>query len=151
MFSIMFRYATWTAGLFILAGCSNNLFVKTPLADVDIEKLLIGNWFVSPVDTMFYHGNAISSYTRGHEIFFVAYADPDCENEIYQAEGNWKVVNRQLIITVTHSSAPRILPAGLVVTDDILSIDEENNVLHSPDDNHLQLRTRTSSCKVETI
>lgn len=126
----------------------NKLTNKT---DKEIEALLIGNWFVSSADKEFLEGNAISSYSKGHYLFFVAFADPDCQITIFEAKATWTVKNKQLIITIESSTIPQSLPKGKVIIDNILSIDNNNKVLMSIKDNHYQLRTKHSTCAPKNI
>jgi hypothetical protein len=135
----------------LLTGCANHQVTNSAPSDQDIEVLLVGNWFVSQVDTTFYMGNSISSYTKGHNVFFIAYADSECRKPLFETEALWEVKDRILIITVIKSSAPHIHPTGLVVTDEILSIDDANKVLKSIKNEHRQLRTKSSSCAIESI
>jgi hypothetical protein len=132
----------------LVSSCATTETSIKPITDTEIEELLIGNWFVSTLDLYKSPGNAISSYTRGHEIFFIQYADIGCNIPLIEVRGTWKIRNRQLFITVTQSLSPRLLPIGTTTNDEILFIDENNLTLKAIDSGRIQLRTKTSTCSV---
>ncbi|MBI3186575.1 MAG: hypothetical protein HYZ31_01735 [Gammaproteobacteria bacterium] len=136
-----------------VSGCVTHDFSTQQRTDKEIESLLTGNWFVSPIDTYFYTkpGNAISSYTLGHEVFFIQYADADCELALLEAKAVWKVEQNKLFITVVGSTAPKLIPVGFTTTDEILYIDENSMALRAIGNDHTQLRTKTDTCKVRHL
>lgn len=139
--------------LVFISGCATHELVTQQRSDKEMESLLIGNWFISPLDTYFYTkpGNAISSYTIGHDVFYIQYADADCDITVLEAKATWKIENNKLFITVVGSTAPRFIPVGITTIDDILYIDENSMALKSIGNEHTQLRTKTNTCQVKHL
>jgi len=128
-------------------GCSSQKHASSLLTNAEIEKMIVGKWFVSKSDSLIKNGNTISIYTNDYNVKAINYSDEQCNEPYAISKGTWKVDNYKLIITVTESTMPSIHRTGLVIIDNIISIDENNKTLKAVENEYRrQLRTKTNTC-----
>jgi hypothetical protein len=135
--------------LLLLAALLASSCTLTPLqpkkdsAQKALRTSLIGTWRPDP---KFEPGPpSKSTYRDDGTLEFIAYGSALCE-VVLKANGVWHVEDRELHILIQASDRTDILPAPLVIVDEVLSINESSKVLRDKDDGTIQHRIRSDVC-----
>lgn len=89
--------------------------------------------------------STITTYNSDGTLDYVRYETPKCEKAIATAWAKWEIKNGHLIIIVSDSTVPDVLPVGLKVVDRVVYIDEKRKELLGKS-NKLQRRLRGNKC-----
>lgn len=110
-----------------MASCSTVPTKRGGINDEILASLITGSWIVDPREE-----NSLPSrhvYNSDHTMDFVAYASFRCDEPIFHAKAHWRIEGKKLISVVRSSSNETLFPAGYVVEDEIVAIDNHSMVL----------------------
>ena len=120
-----------------------------PKTDKEIYKLMVGSWVVDPIDPTYNNsGGAISTYHLDGRVSFEQFKDIACKVPFFSTKAKWNISNKKLLIKVLSSTRPDLHPAGLIVADKVININNKSAVL-KPTRGKLQYRIRSNKCIVK--
>ncbi|MGH7768582.1 MAG: hypothetical protein ACREQP_14110 [Candidatus Binatia bacterium] len=102
-------------------------------ADASLSAAILGCWVgkEGPVNGITIHG--VTCYERGGKTEMKAELSGDGIRLPINIKGTWRITERKLIMIVTETSTPQILPKGHTSTDAIVSISTDRMVLIAED------------------
>jgi hypothetical protein len=105
--------------------------------DASLSAAILGCWAgkEGPVNGIMIHG--VTCYERGGKTEMAAALIGDGIRLPINIKGTWTITERKLIMIVTETSAPQILPKGHTSIDDIVSISPDRMVLIAEDGTEL--------------
>lgn len=113
--------------------------------DKKYQKNIVGFWVDSPKDESFGYLGHITEYLKDGSVHFRGYLDGECTIQDAEIFGEWKIINSNLIITVTKSDNQNI-SIGEVITDNIIDINSDEMILISAESGTKQFRQRSDKC-----
>ena len=119
--------------------------IAQPITDIELSKRLVGSWTISKTDKYYGQEGHVSTYRNDGIIEHIQYTSDKCNSIESITLGSWYIEDGQLKITVTESRGQNPLPVGIVVTDKIVTIDNNYFVFTSSEGRKVR-RARSSKC-----
>ncbi|MCF2909845.1 hypothetical protein L1285_16085 [Pseudoalteromonas sp. DL2-H2.2] len=116
-----------------------------PITDLQLSQSLVGSWTVSKADTYYGQEGHVSTYRKDGTLQHIQYTSGKCDSIDSITHGSWLIKDGQLMLTVTESNGKNPFPIGIVVTDKIVTIDDNSFVFLSSEGRKVR-RTRSDKC-----
>jgi TonB family protein len=112
-----------------------------------LNQKILGTWLPDPK----YHQNppSKSTYHSDGSLKFVAYISEKCEYKM-SAAGHWFIRDNMLHAFIEQSTNTDLLPVGLEIIDEIISITSTHKILKAADNGELQYRLKGDICTQST-
>ncbi|MCF6442121.1 hypothetical protein L1077_22090 [Pseudoalteromonas luteoviolacea] len=119
--------------------------IAQPITDIELSKRLVGSWTISKTDMYYGQEGHVSNYRNDGIIEHIQYTSGQCNSIDSITLGSWYIEDGQLTLKVTESSGQNPLPVGIIVTDKVVTIDNNYFVFISSEGRKVH-RTRSSKC-----
>ncbi|CAG1003554.1 hypothetical protein BURK2_03224 [Burkholderiales bacterium] len=97
--------------------------------DAKIAEYFVGSWVVQRSGEPVFN---TTTYRNDGTTEYVSYRDARCDQAVFTSTGKWKIDGGMLVIEITASSdANHRIKPGLIILDEVLSIDSSRMVLKS--------------------
>lgn len=118
--------------------------------DAQMREEIVGCWSIGPKDAFYGDECFVTQYKSDGTVAHKQFTEGSCQLQLFEIDGRWSIENGRLFSTILGSSGEIVVPAGLVIEDQIVTLTSSEMQLKT-DRNRIAYRAKDKLCNGPSI